>query len=226
MTKRRVHAFDLDGTLVPGSLTERAFWHLAEMGELRLSDDRVATLAAWRQRFEETVRPDHDYAVDIVAAIVEGTRGIPVQTLRRMAAERAEADYELIYPEMKGALARARRPNQALVLISGSMDIFVRAFGRRLGAAAVTGSRFYTQGGAIHHSKPARGLPAKDDVLLGMCESLGGTPYAAYGDTSQDLPMLIASAHPHAVNPDMALRAAAESLGWPIIDCHELLPNA
>jgi len=33
-----------------------------------------------------------------------------------------------------------------------------------------------------------------------------------------DLPMLTLVGHPHAVNPDMGLRAEARSRGWPVHD--------
>jgi len=39
----------------------------------------------------------------------------------------------------------------------------------------------------------------------------------AYSDSVTDLPMLEAVGHPHAVNPDRGLRAAAAVRGWPVI---------
>jgi HAD superfamily hydrolase (TIGR01490 family) len=41
---------------------------------------------------------------------------------------------------------------------------------------------------------------------------------AAYSDSASDLPMLNAVGHPHAVNPDRKLRAAATRNGWPMHD--------
>ena len=40
----------------------------------------------------------------------------------------------------------------------------------------------------------------------------------AYSDSATDLPMLSAVGHPHAVNPDKALRKAAVEKGWPVLD--------
>jgi phosphoserine phosphatase len=37
-----------------------------------------------------------------------------------------------------------------------------------------------------------------------------------YSDSHNDLPMLRAVSHPHAVNPAPALRQCAEELGWPL----------
>ncbi len=38
----------------------------------------------------------------------------------------------------------------------------------------------------------------------------------AYSDSVTDLPMLEAVGHPHAVNPDRGLRAAAAARSWPV----------
>ena len=40
----------------------------------------------------------------------------------------------------------------------------------------------------------------------------------AYSDSATDLPMLEAVGHPHAVNPDRALRREAIARGWPVLD--------
>ena len=40
----------------------------------------------------------------------------------------------------------------------------------------------------------------------------------AYSDSATDVPMLEAVGHPHAVNPDKALRKIATERGWPVLD--------
>jgi len=39
----------------------------------------------------------------------------------------------------------------------------------------------------------------------------------AYSDSATDLPLLQAVGHPHAVNPDGALRRVARQRGWPVL---------
>lgn len=39
----------------------------------------------------------------------------------------------------------------------------------------------------------------------------------AYSDSITDVPMLASVGHPHAVNPDRALRREATQRGWPVL---------
>jgi phosphoserine phosphatase len=48
-----------------------------------------------------------------------------------------------------------------------------------------------------------------------------GRILSAYGDTEQDLPMMLLSRTPVAVNPDEALRSEAEKRGWRILEGSE-----
>ena len=40
----------------------------------------------------------------------------------------------------------------------------------------------------------------------------------AYSDSVTDLPLLQTVGHPHAVNPDRALRRIARQRGWPVLN--------
>jgi phosphoserine phosphatase len=55
-----------------------------------------------------------------------------------------------------------------------------------------------------------RELAASEGYDLDRCH--------AYSDSATDLPMLQAVGHPHAVNPDRALRREASARGWPILE--------
>jgi len=55
-----------------------------------------------------------------------------------------------------------------------------------------------------------RALAAREGYRLALCH--------AYSDSANDLPMLTAVGHPHAVNPDRKLRNHARSCGWPMVD--------
>jgi HAD superfamily hydrolase (TIGR01490 family) len=55
-----------------------------------------------------------------------------------------------------------------------------------------------------------RQLAAREGLDLAKC--------AAYSDSINDLPLLLAVGHPVAVNPDSALRQEARRRGWPIRD--------
>ncbi len=76
---------------------------------------------------------------------------------------------------------------------------------------------FYTgrlMGPVMHGPEKASAVTAKATELgldLGLCH--------AYSDSRNDLPLLEAVGHPHAVNPEHNLRRIALTRGWPI---HEL----
>jgi phosphoserine phosphatase len=55
-----------------------------------------------------------------------------------------------------------------------------------------------------------RALAANEDLDLRRC--------AAYSDSSNDIPMLSLVGHPHAINPDTALRKHARRHGWRLRD--------
>lgn len=224
MSERRLHAFDLDDTLIPGSLVERAFWKLHQDGNINLPDERIAALANSRDLH---IQPDGrltqnsgDYIAQIVKGAIDGTRGLPLKAVRRAAQEVAEEDVNRVFPEMQQILDTIKGAGEDIAIISGSVDHFVHPLARRLGAKLSSGSRFYTVGGEIHRWRVhADRTENKDLIMLAMCRNIGAVAYAAYGDSYSDLPMLAASQNPHAVNPRPALRQAAEENGWGIIDC-------
>jgi phosphoserine phosphatase len=45
----------------------------------------------------------------------------------------------------------------------------------------------------------------------------GRPPFAAYGDTAPDVPMLAMSDHPTAVYPDSQLLRTAQKRGWRVV---------
>jgi HAD superfamily hydrolase (TIGR01490 family) len=55
-----------------------------------------------------------------------------------------------------------------------------------------------------------RAIAAREGYSLLSCH--------AYSDSANDLPMLTAVGHPHAVNPDHRLRRYAKEQGWPVVE--------
>jgi HAD superfamily hydrolase (TIGR01490 family) len=62
--------------------------------------------------------------------------------------------------------------------------------------------------------------PAKSRAMRALAEREGYDLESchAYSDSANDLPMLSAVGHPHAVNPDHKLRHHARERGWPVIE--------
>ncbi|WP_442866213.1 HAD family hydrolase, partial [Aeromonas sp. QDB50] len=64
-------------------------------------------------------------------------------------------------------------------------------------------------------SDPGKREKFRSDRYLCIRVSLWQESFG-YSDSHNDLPMLQAVSHPHAVNPAPALRQCAEELGWPL----------
>ena len=64
--------------------------------------------------------------------------------------------------------------------------------------------------------------PTKAEAIAELAESEGYdlARCYAYSDSATDIPMLEAVGHPHAVNPDRALRREAVAREWPVLDFH------
>lgn len=225
MSEYRLHAFDLDNTLIPGSLVERAFWRLATAGHMRLADALLADLAIERDKhrladghLSESSGP---YIGRIVAAYVDGTRDMPLSLIRRFARTLAEEDSQRVYPIMRDVLNRAKAQDMGIVaVLSGSPDHFVGPVARALGADVATGSRFHHSRGRIHPARiqEDRGYN-KHVIVAGLSRRLGAIPVSAYGDSMSDFSMLHMVPHPYAVNPTPELRVEATARNWTIIDC-------
>jgi phosphoserine phosphatase len=224
--QQRVHAFDLDNTLVPGCLTERAVWKIAERAPL--TSAQMTWLDELNKERSTLLRPDgrlmstsaaDAYIWRAVDAFMDINRGVPFQTMRRIAAKLAEEDAAAIYPEMLTKIEEIHAAGEIAVIISASPALLVSAFARRIGAAASAGSRYYRQGNEMHRWRPSRNPHPKDHTLRAMCSRLEGQAVAAYGDTMNDKPMLNSVTYPHAVNPVPELRDQALKNGWQIINC-------
>lgn len=215
--ERKIHAFDIDGTLLPGALVERAFIELLSRGSLRLEDDEINNILHYRDT------DPNEYVSQTVRGFSEGVKGVPIKYLRSVARDISERDIANIYPEMRSILDTIKSDSEDIVLISGSPRMFVEALGREIGATVSDGTHHYVARGVIHENRPRRKtIHEKDKHLTSICRSLGGQAISAYGDAMNDLPMLLSVPNPTAVNPLPGLREFAITEGWPIIDCHVL----
>jgi phosphoserine phosphatase len=108
-----------------------------------------------------------------------------------------------------------------VIVVSASGEEMVQPIAAALGAEhcaatrmEVTDGRYtgeidfycYGEGKAV----AARELARRHGYRLEEC--------FAYSDSITDLPLLELVGHPHAVNPDRALRRAARAQGWPVLN--------
>jgi HAD superfamily hydrolase (TIGR01490 family) len=123
-----------------------------------------------------------------------------------------------VYSEARSLLTRHLQNGHDVIIVSTSGQEIVAPIGAMLGATEVIGTRlavadgrytgdvdFYAYGQAKADYVTA--LSAERGYRLGDC--------FAYSDSVTDLPLLELVGHPHAVNPDRALRRVARARQWP-----------
>lgn len=121
-----------------------------------------------------------------------------------------------------GAVATLRAHQAAgdhVILLSASVDAYVPRIGSLLGITEVicTGVRWHVDGRLDGRLTTAnRQGEEKAEVLRGLRERFPGRVFAAYGNTTGDLPHLRLTDRPLLVNGNASARRRAESLGIPV----------
>ncbi|HUS17463.1 MAG TPA: HAD-IB family hydrolase [Chloroflexia bacterium] len=212
----RIVFCDIEGTLVEGSLSSgfvragRAM-HLFSPGRMLQAQFymllmRLLPRYAPRLRWEALLRllAGHS-AADIQRA---GRAGL--QDLQRQ-----------LKPNVMARLTAHQEQGDTVILLSGGPQDAATVVAEEVGAAAGEGTRpeqrngVYTGriGSGINHG-PAK---ARRAATLAAARGVALADCVAYGDSAADIPLLASVGHPVAVDPDPALRAAAQARGWEIL---------
>ena len=212
--------FDLDDTLIGGNSPSLWLENLAAQGWLDRESfipreqELVAQYAALRIGLEEYMAFTLQPLVGRTPEEVEFITGPFVE----------EVIEPLIHTAAMRSIAAHRAAGDRILVISASPTFLVEAIAVRLGIAEVLGTELELQHGC--YSGRVAGIPCARDGkirrleqwLAAQGEALAGAHF--YSDSRNDLPLLCHVAHPHAVNPDAALREHAERYGWDILHWH------
>ncbi|MBX4216264.1 HAD-IB family hydrolase, partial [Candidatus Parcubacteria bacterium] len=131
----------------------------------------------------------------------------------------------LFYRKALEKIRDHRERGAAIVLVSNAIEPLARHIGKEVGADAVIATELEREGerytGKLLEA-PMYGETKARKVLefvrqrgFSLDDSWG------YGDHGSDIPVLKLTAHPVAVNPDRALRAASRRLGWSTLSFRE-----
>jgi HAD superfamily hydrolase (TIGR01490 family) len=123
-----------------------------------------------------------------------------------------------VYSEARSLLARHQQDGHDVIIVSTSGQEIAGPIGAMLGATEVIATRLEVADGRYTGSVAffAYGQAKADYVSMLAAErgyELAGC--FAYSDSVTDLPLLELVGHPHAVNPDRALRKVARARRWP-----------
>jgi HAD superfamily hydrolase (TIGR01490 family) len=213
--------FDVDNTLMRGA----SIYHFARgLAARKMFGARDLARMTWGQiyfRLRGAENSDHiDAARQAALAFVAGHSVADIVSLGEEIYDDTMADR--IWEGTRELTQRHLRAGQRVWLITATPVELASILSRRLGLTGALGTvaetvdGVYTGrlvGGLLHGEAKAaaiRALAVREGLDLARC--------SAYSDSVNDMPMLTLVGHPHAVNPDLGLRAEARNRGWPVHD--------
>ncbi|MER5489678.1 HAD family hydrolase [Streptomyces sp. LE64] len=214
--------FDLDKTVIAKSSTltfGKSFYHGG------LINRRAVLRTAYTQFVFLAGEADHEQMERMREYLSALCRGWNVQQVKEIVAEALHDLIDpIIYDEAASLIEEHHTAGRDVVIVSTSGAEVVEPIGELLGADRVVATRMVVGEdgcftGEIEYY--AYG-PTKAEAIreLARAEGYDLARCYAYSDSVTDLPMLEAVGHPHAVNPDRALRREALAREWPILDFH------
>jgi HAD superfamily hydrolase (TIGR01490 family) len=218
VSPRAAAFFDLDKTIIAKSSTlafGRPFYHNG------LINRRAVLRSAYAQFVFALAGADSDQIDRMRNYITSMCTGWDVAQVRDIVRETLHEIIDpIVYSEAVELILAHKAAGRDVVIVSASGEEVVGPIGEMVGADHVIATQMVADEGK-YTGEIASYLygPAKADAVIALAH-LRGYDLAesyAYSDSSTDLPMLEAVGYPSAVNPDRALRKAAQEQGWPIL---------
>ncbi|MBV9023803.1 MAG: HAD family hydrolase [Streptomycetaceae bacterium] len=210
--------FDLDKTVIAKSST-LAFSKSFYQGGL--INRRAVLRTAYAQFVYLLGGADHDQMERMREYLSALCRGWNVQQVREIVAETLHDLIDpLIYDEAASLIEKHHAAGRDVVIVSTSGAEVVEPIGEVLGADHVVATRMVVEDGRYTGEVEYYAYgPTKAEAIVALAKSEGYDLERsfAYSDSATDIPMLSAVGHPHAVNPDRALRREANARQWPVL---------
>ena len=210
--------FDLDKTVIARSSTlafSRSFYQGG------LINRRAVMRSAYAQFVYLVGGADHDQMERMRAYLSSMCTGWDVQQVKDIVSETLhELIDPIIYDEAATLIEEHHLAGRDVVIVSSSGAEVVEPIGERLGADRVIATRMVVEDGRYTGDIEFYAYAENKAIAIRELAEREGYDLAgsyAYSDSTTDVPMLEAVGHPHAVNPDRALRREAVARDWPVL---------
>jgi HAD superfamily hydrolase (TIGR01490 family) len=210
--------FDLDKTIIAKSST-LAFGRSFYQGGL--INRRAVLKTAYAQFVYLVGGADHDQMERMRQYLSALCTGWDVNQVKEIVAETLHDLIDpLVYQEAADLIAEHKEAGRDVIIVSSSGAEVVEPIGELIGVDRVVATRMVVEDGrytgevefyAYGDNKAAAIKALADSEGYDLDDSY------AYSDSATDLPMLELVGHPHAVNPDRALRKEAAARDWPVL---------
>ncbi|NLT55068.1 MAG: HAD family hydrolase [Actinomycetales bacterium] len=211
--------FDLDKTIIARS---SAFAFSRPFYAGGLITRRAVLRSAYAHFLYLAGGADHDQIERMRRYLSELCTGWDVQQVRDIVAETLERIIQpAVYREATALIAEHHEAGRDVVIVSTSGSEVVEPIGTLLGADRVIATQMIIEDGRYTGEIAFYAYAEQKAVAIRELAEREGYDLAdcyAYTDSMTDVPMLEAVGHPHAVNPDKALRRLAVAREWTVLD--------
>jgi HAD superfamily hydrolase (TIGR01490 family) len=209
--------FDLDETLIAGD--SASLWLEYMVAQELAPADMIAEEQAMMSLYHQGKMDMHQYMAFTLQPLAGKSRQWLSQQCHRFAEQVLRAR---IYPEGLARIEWHRKQGDELVLISASGEHLVAPMAQMLGMDHCVAILLDEEAGMLTGQTRGtlsfrEGKVARIDQLFAGDDNLWQDSYG-YSDSHNDLPLLRAVSHPHAVNPAPSLRQIAAEHDWPTLD--------